>query len=168
VRIFDVTTGKEERWFAGPAGEMVFDRYLFSFGSKEGAPFAFAVWDVGTGERLLLDDSFRPPSRYHRGAKAFLTVLSDGVFQVSTLRGQPIDPGWLTWGGGAVARVASGIAAKRDFDSLPVLADALLEAGCEDEEVLAHCQRPGPHGSACWVIDLLLHRGWPGGSALRL
>jgi hypothetical protein len=63
------------------------------------------------------------------------------------------DPGWLT---PTVVQVASGIYAERAFDRLPILADALQEAGCEDEQVLGHCRGPGPHVRGCWVVDLLL------------
>jgi hypothetical protein len=42
------------------------------------------------------------------------------------------------------------------FDALPVLADALEEAGCTSGDVLAHCRRPGLHVRGCWVVDLLL------------
>jgi hypothetical protein len=42
------------------------------------------------------------------------------------------------------------------FDRLPILADALEEAGCTDAEILNHCRGPGPHVRGCWVVDLLL------------
>jgi hypothetical protein len=151
VRLFDVSTGQEEGWFPGPKGSLVFDEYLFSSDAEQGT----SVWDVGRGERLLRDESFRP-FRYHRGAKCFLTLRPDGLFEVGRLRGCPVDPSWLSWGGGTVARVAGSIADAGAFDELPVLADALEEAGCRDQAVLAHCRHPGPHGGRCWVIDRIL------------
>jgi hypothetical protein len=45
---------------------------------------------------------------------------------------------------------------ERDFAALPVLADAVEEAGCTNSEMLSHCRGPGPHFRGCWVIDLLL------------
>ena len=42
------------------------------------------------------------------------------------------------------------------FDRLPILADALMDAGCADEAVLSHCRGPGPHARGCWVVDLVL------------
>ena len=39
---------------------------------------------------------------------------------------------------------------------LPILADALEEAGCTDADMLAHCRGPGPHVRGCWVVDLVL------------
>ncbi len=82
VRIFDVLTGEETRWFAGPTGELVFDHYLFSFDQEHG----LAVWDVQTGERLYHEPDFCPTG-YHPGAKTFLTVLPEGKFRVSRLVG---------------------------------------------------------------------------------
>ncbi len=44
----------------------------------------------------------------------------------------------------------------RDFSVMPILADALQDAGCEDEAVLSHCRGEGPHCRGCWIVDLLL------------
>jgi hypothetical protein len=66
------------------------------------------------------------------------------------------DAAWLTWNGGTVIKLAQAIYDDRAFDRLPVLADALEEAGCSDPEILGHCRGPGPHVRGCWVVDLLL------------
>ena len=63
------------------------------------------------------------------------------------------DPRWLT---PTVTALAAGIYADRAFDRMPVLADALEDAGCDDVDVLGHCRGPGPHVRGCWVVDLLL------------
>jgi hypothetical protein len=63
------------------------------------------------------------------------------------------DPAWRT---SAVLTLADHIYAGRAFDRLPILADALQDAGCEDAAVLAHCRGPGPHVRGCWVVDLVL------------
>ena len=47
----------------------------------------------------------------------------------------------------------------RDFGNLPVLADALQDAGCELPDVLNPCREPGPHVRGCWVVDLVLGKG---------
>jgi hypothetical protein len=44
----------------------------------------------------------------------------------------------------------------RDFGAMPILADALQEAGCDSEDILDHCRGPGPHVRGCWVVDLVL------------
>ena len=59
---------------------------------------------------------------------------------------------WLT---PTVVTLADAIYRSREFDGLPVLADALIEAGCDDERILSHCQAPGVHVRGCWVSDLL-------------
>lgn len=63
------------------------------------------------------------------------------------------NPRWLT---SDVVDLARAIYAERAFERLPILADALTDAGCDDEQVIAHCRSDGPHVRGCWVIDLLL------------
>jgi hypothetical protein len=70
----------------------------------------------------------------------------------------PAETSWLSWNGGAVAKMARAISDERGWHDLPILADALEEAGCTDPEILSHCRQPGEHGGHCWVVDLLL--GW--------
>jgi len=64
-----------------------------------------------------------------------------------------VDQQWLT---STVVELARGVYAERAFDRLPVLADALQDAGCEDVGVLTHCRGAGPHDRGCWVVDLVL------------
>jgi hypothetical protein len=66
-----------------------------------------------------------------------------------------VDPSWLTWNGGTVVKLANSIYSDRAFDRLPILADALEEAGCHDAGILAHCRGPGPHVLGCFVLDAL-------------
>ena len=45
----------------------------------------------------------------------------------------------------------------RDFSLMPILADALQDAGCEQEDILAHCRDASlTHVRGCWVVDLVL------------
>jgi hypothetical protein len=62
-------------------------------------------------------------------------------------------PGWLT---APVIAIARGIYDDRAFDRLPVLADALMDAGCEVSAILDHCRSDGPHVRGCWVVDAIL------------
>ncbi len=50
--------------------------------------------------------------------------------------------------------IARGVDDSRDLDVLPILADALQDAGCDNEEILAICRRS--HARGCWVVDLVL------------
>jgi hypothetical protein len=64
-----------------------------------------------------------------------------------------VDPAWLT---SDVLALAQGIYDERAFDRMPILADALQDAGCDNDDILNHCRGPGPHVRGCWVVDLLL------------
>jgi hypothetical protein len=55
-----------------------------------------------------------------------------------------------------VLQMAQTIYDDRASDRMPVLADALVKAGCDDDEILGHCRGPGPHVRGCWVVDLIL------------
>jgi hypothetical protein len=67
-----------------------------------------------------------------------------------------LDPAWLGWSGGSVRELAEHIYLDRAFDLLPILGDALEDAGCAEATLLDHCRAPGPHARGCWVVDLLL------------
>jgi hypothetical protein len=77
-----------------------------------------------------------------------------------------IDPSWLSWNDGTVKKIVRQMrmtselervvsAPSTCFESLPVLADALEDAGCRDEALLAHCRQSEPHVHGCWALDLL-------------
>jgi hypothetical protein len=55
-----------------------------------------------------------------------------------------------------VRDVATVIYESHAFDRLPILADALEDAGCADAELLGHLRSPGPHVRGCWAVDLVL------------
>jgi hypothetical protein len=64
-----------------------------------------------------------------------------------------VNPAWLT---STVVSLATAIYADRAFDRLPILADALEDAGCTNADMLNHCRQPGEHVRGCWPVDLLL------------
>ena len=64
------------------------------------------------------------------------------------------DANWLT---STVVSLARGIYEDRAFDRMPILADALQDAGCDSEDVLNHCRDANQvHVRGCWVVDLVL------------
>jgi hypothetical protein len=67
-----------------------------------------------------------------------------------------MDPAWLMANDGAVKHLAAAILEEANFALLPVLADALEDAGCRDVDLLEHCRRGEGHRSSCWVLDLIL------------
>ncbi len=66
-----------------------------------------------------------------------------------------LDQSWLT---SNVLALANGIYTEKAFDRMPILADALQDAGCDNEDILNHCRQPGVHVRGCWVLDLVLVR----------
>jgi hypothetical protein len=74
--------------------------------------------------------------------------------------GPPILPAvqgaWLSYNSGVVKGLAVAIYEERAFDRLPILADALEEAGCSDEFLLGHLREPAFHSRGCWSLDLIL------------
>ncbi len=115
------------------------------------AGFAIDCLDV---EHTRKAEFLPEPSEYldHR----HLYQIAPAVFR--ELFGNPFRPvainlAWLT---STAVGIAQGIYDDRAFDRLPILADALQDAGCENEDILAHCRDEGPHVRGCWVVDLVL------------
>jgi hypothetical protein len=67
-----------------------------------------------------------------------------------------IFPFWFSWHGGLPVAMAQRMYDSRDFTDMPVLADALEEAGCQDSDILGHCRMTREHVRGCWVVDLML------------
>jgi hypothetical protein len=67
-----------------------------------------------------------------------------------------LDPAWLSWNDGMVRKLAEGIYVEHAFGNMPILHDALLDAGCTDEALLMHCRNPEGHVRGCWALDLIL------------
>ena len=86
----------------------------------------------------------------------YASQLLRDIFSNRPIRSVPLAPSWLHWNGGTVAKLARTIYDDCCFDDLPILADALEEAGCTETAILEHCLGPGPHVRGCWVVDLLL------------
>ena len=74
----------------------------------------------------------------------------------SPFRPVSVDASWLTWNDVMIVTLAQAIYDERRFQDLPILADALEEAGCTNADILDHCRGPGPQVRGCWVIDLIL------------
>jgi hypothetical protein len=55
-----------------------------------------------------------------------------------------------------VYQLAEAMYASADFRAMPILGDALMDAGCEEGEIIAHCRRPLPHARGCWLLERIL------------
>jgi hypothetical protein len=69
------------------------------------------------------------------------------------------DAAWLEASGGLAGRLAASIYEERRFTELPILADALEDAGCQEPQLLEHLRGPGPHERGCWALDVVLGKG---------
>lgn len=112
----------------------------------------------------LMDESVEGASMAMHNAEDILKRKRDGA-EVRAALGNVVrevfgdppvpaaDPSWLT---STVTALARGICADRAFDRMPILADALQDAGCDNADVLDHCRSDGPHTRGCWVVDICL------------
>ena len=99
----------------------------------------------------------------HQAADASLDRGEECAAQADLLRdifGNPFrpvafDPNWRT---SDVLALARGIHNQRAFDRMPILADALQDAGCDNPAILDHCRGDGAHARGCWVVDLVLEK----------
>jgi hypothetical protein len=67
-----------------------------------------------------------------------------------------LDPKLLQWNGRVAAKLAEDAYQRHSFPRLPLMADALEDAGCTDAELLGHLRGPGPHVRGCWALDAVL------------
>jgi hypothetical protein len=118
---------------------------------KAGEAAVYAALE-GHSSGPIGEDASREAQNAVRAAQS---DLARDVFG-NPFRPATFDPAWLT---SDVVALAQGIYADRAFDRMPILADALQDAGCDDDELLDHCRGPGPHVRGCWVVDLLTGRG---------
>jgi hypothetical protein len=80
------------------------------------------------------------------------------IFGPLPFRAVALGPALLVWNHGTVPAIARHVYEDRAFYDLPILADALEDAGCREPYMLAHCRGPGPHVRGCWVVDLILSK----------
>ena len=98
---------------------------------------------------LVLLRRFRAKEETPTVAKeAILCCTLDG----NPLRPVDVEPHWRT---ATVVGLAETIQRERTFDRLPILADALEEAGCARPDLLEHCRHPGDHNWGCRLVELL-------------
>jgi hypothetical protein len=106
--------------------------------------FNLAPWNMANGSAI-------GPSGY-KGVKRSPALIRE-VFG-NPFRPVAFDPAWRTTD---VVLLASGIYDEKAFDRMPILADALQDAGCDSEAILSHCRDPNQvHVRGCWVVDLVL------------
>jgi hypothetical protein len=99
-------------------------------------------------ERLPTSDRKRQSTEFQRAA---IHEIFGNPFRPVT-----VEPAWRT---PDVMRLAHDLYAEKAFDRMPILADALEEAGCASLGVLEHCRDSRlVHLRGCWAVDLVLAR----------
>ena len=78
-------------------------------------------------------------------------VLLRDVFG-NPFRPAATDPSWRC---STVVALAHRMYESRDFSAMPILAGALQDAGCDNDDVLDHCRGLGLHVRGCWVVDVV-------------
>jgi hypothetical protein len=97
---------------------------------------------------------------YMDGKDSSAALRAEIRMQISLLRDvfanpAPLDLRWRT---STVIGLANTIYDECAFERMPILADALMDAGCDSGEIIAHCRQAGEHVRGCWVVDLLTGR----------
>jgi hypothetical protein len=150
-RYADGLVYEEERQAAWEAARRVVEDTMAEQGWEQAAG-AVAAWRCIETEKYLLVGLDHPGSVWHPQQ----CWLFRELFGPLPFRPVTIDPSWLVWQDGTVRNLAQAIYEDRAFDRLPILGDALEEAGCDNPDTLTHCRQPGPHVRGCWVVDMIL------------
>ncbi|WP_246523564.1 hypothetical protein [Gemmata palustris] len=108
---------------------------------------AVKVWRLTSGAEFNAVRQNSPAEE-----KQQLADLTRDIFG-NPFRTVAFDPAWRT---SDVVALAEGIYADHAFDRMPILADALQDAGCDNANVLMHCREGSVHARGCWVVDLIL------------
>lgn len=108
-----------------------------------------AAWDAAWDARVVARDQVRGAT--WELERHWQADLLNEIFG-NPFRAVKLDPVWQTPDVRALSRV---IYDEGQFGEMPYLADALIDAGCSNTDVLEHCRQP-THHRGCWVIDLLL------------
>ncbi|VTR93139.1 Uncharacterized protein (Fragment) OS=uncultured bacterium PE=4 SV=1 [Gemmata massiliana] len=133
--------------FVAPGGDEPQKRLAFALidalTRHEAPRVAFGVVSYA----LPLADHHGPPD-----AHALIIRLLRDVFGNPFLKVK-FDKKWRT---DTAVTLARQMYESRDFSAMPIMADALQDAGCDNADVLDHCRGDGPHVYGCWVADLVL------------
>src|SRR5262249_22730277 len=87
---------------------------------------------------IAAERAARPRNEEYRRQCALLHDVFGNPFRMVS-----IDPDWLVWNDGAVRKIAQGIYNDRAFARVPLLAESLEEAGCNNSDLLIHCRKSG-------------------------
>ena len=109
---------------------------------------------------LVRSNGLFASGKYDRYKRDIPYAILAQAFQslVREILGNPYRPTKFdkSWRTGTAVSLARQMYESREFSAMPILADALQAAGCDNEDILTHCRGPGPHVRGCWVVDMVL------------
>jgi hypothetical protein len=93
-------------------------------------------------------------------ARAAERTVTDQIRRlIREVHGNPFRPATFTpsWRTDTAVSLAQQMYEAHDFGAMPILADALQDAGCDNDAILSHCRDTKQlHIRGCWVVDLVL------------
>ncbi len=109
----------------------------------------------------VAENSCRLGGQWISGRALDAPQLREQAEQVALVRdifGNPFHPVTFSpaWRTDTAVSLAKQMYESREFSAMPILADALQDAGCDNDDILNHCRGDGPHVRGCWVVDLVL------------
>jgi anti-anti-sigma factor len=139
------------------AGRLYLDCRRFEFLTSEGIAWLIRLRQraLKGGGRLVLCN-LQPPTREVLDICRLLDLFDHHDGDLPGGRPRLIEPVWLAWNDGLIPRLARGVRDRRAFKDMPILGDALEEAGCTNADILTHCREPGEHVRDCWILAALL------------
>ncbi|VTR97033.1 Uncharacterized protein (Fragment) OS=uncultured bacterium PE=4 SV=1 [Gemmata massiliana] len=100
--------------------------------------------------QVARDKAFGPGEE--ETSEIVVTLIRD-IFGPLSFRPVAFSPEWRS---STAVAIAAQMYESREFGAMPILADALQDAGCDSADVLDHCRGPRPHVRGCWVVDFVL------------
>jgi hypothetical protein len=119
-----------------------------------GGRVAAAAVEARTGVVLMVPV---PGAEFDRATAAQAALMRSVVWEVAGNPFRAIDFG--PWRTDTAVLLAKQMYESREFGAMPILADALQDAGCDADDVLRHCREGERHVRGCWVVDSVLGKG---------
>jgi hypothetical protein len=128
--------------------------WLYGMSRIDGAPVSKNIIDYYLASYDGLFYRWAGERPHHGSHRTVVLDLINDIFG-NPFRPVAFDPSWRTSTAVAIAKTMYD---SRDFSAMPILADALEDAGCNHADILDHCRGAGPHVRGCWVVDLVLNK----------
>jgi hypothetical protein len=152
----------DELWLSAGQFGYGLDRGAHAFGAALATGFRSDSNDIFHSASEALDLAASASGKPETEWAVQAAIIKD-VFGNPFHPSPPLPPAVLNWNDGTIRRIAQAIYEDRrmpegtlDNARLAILSDALLDAGCDNEDLIQHCRSAGPHVRGCWAVDLIL------------